>query len=203
MPAYYAAPTCDIDPDASLGSGTKIWHLAQVREGAIVGKDCVIGRGAYIGAGVRIGNGVKIQNAAMIYEPATIDDGAFIGPGVILTNDQHPRSVTPAMKPRRAGEWEPVGVTINQGASLGAGAVCVAPVMIGAWSMVAAGAVVVDDVSAHALVAGVPAKQIAWVGKDGRRLQRHGTDEWRSIDGVESYAEDHRGLLDHAEAAQD
>ena len=47
---------------------------------------------------------------------------------------------------------------------------CVAPVRIGAWATVAAGAVVTKDVPAHALVAGVPARRIGWVGRAGEPL---------------------------------
>jgi len=68
-------------------------------------------------------------------------------------------------------------VTIGQGASIGARAVCVAPVTIGRWATVAAGAVVTKDVPDFALVAGVPARRIRWVGKAGFPLEQRG-DEW-------------------------
>ena len=71
---------------------------------------------------------------------------------------------------KSAHDWEPVGVTIEDGAAIGARAVCVAPVTIGAWATVAAGAVVTRDVPAFALVAGVPARRIGWVGRAGERL---------------------------------
>ena len=125
--------------DATIGAGTRIWGLAQVRERAVVGDECIIGRGAYIGAGVRLGSRVKVQNLAQVYEPATVEDGVFIGPAAVLTNDQYPRAVRPDGQLSRAADWEPVGVVLRTGASVGAGAVCVAPVEIGSWAMVAAG----------------------------------------------------------------
>ncbi|WP_043564420.1 acetylglucosamine-1-phosphate uridylyltransferase, partial [Actinomyces israelii] len=71
----------------------------------------------------------------------------------------------------------------DEGASIGARAVCVAPVRIGAWATVAAGAVVTRDVPAHALVAGVPARRVGWVGRAGRPLVAVGNDggarRWR------------------------
>lgn len=165
------APTADVAADASVGAGSTVWDLAQVRDRASIGAECVVGRGAYVGVGVVIGDRVKLQNFALVYEPAVIDDGVFIGPGAVLTNDVRPRAVNPDGTRKSASDWEPVGVTVNSGASVGARSICVAPVTIGRWSMVAAGAVVVEDVAPHALVAGVPARRIGWVGRSGRRLQ--------------------------------
>ena len=165
-----SAPTADIDPSATIGEGTRVWHLAQIREGAAIGRDCVIGRGAYIGAGGRVGDGCKIQNHALVYEPARLGSGAFVGPAAVLTNDRHPRAVNPDGSPKGAGDWTRVGVDVARGASIGARAVCVAPVSIGPWAMVAAGAVVTRDVPAYALVAGVPARRIGWVGEAGEPL---------------------------------
>lgn len=159
-----------VDSTASIGDGTKVWALAQIRENAQLGRDCVVGRGAYVGAGVRIGDRVKIQNLAQVYEPAVLEDGVFIGPGVVLTNDSYPRAVRPDGSAVTAADWTAVGVTVREGASVGARAVCVAPVTIGRWAMVGAGAVVVDDVPDFALVVGSPARRIGWVGRAGRRL---------------------------------
>ena len=171
------AATADVDERAEIGSGSSVWHLAQVREEAVLGRDCVIGRGAYIGTGVRLGDNVKVQNYALVYEPAEVGDGAFIGPAAVFTNDHRPRSVDPDGKQKRAGDWHAVGVTVGEGASIGARAVCVAPVRIGAWATVAAGAVVVHDVPDHGLVVGVPARRVGWVGKAGVPLVPD-NDQW-------------------------
>ena len=141
-----------------------------MREHAQIGRNCIVGRGAYIGEGVKMGDNCKVQNYALVYEPAVIDDGVFIGPAVTLTNDHFPRAVNPDGTIKSASDWEPVGVTIKTGAAIGARSVCVAPVTIGAWATVAAGAVVTKDVPDYALVAGVPARRIAWVGKAGEPL---------------------------------
>lgn len=179
-PAYRVAPGADISPDATIGDGSSIWHLAQVREGARLGENCVVGRGAYIGSGVAMGAGCKIQNYALVYEPAELADGVFVGPAAVFTNDHFPRAVSPDLTPKSASDWDPVGVTCETGASIGARAVCVAPVTIGAWAMVAAGATVVHDVPPYALVAGVPARRLAWVGRSGQKLTpaADGTDAW-------------------------
>ena len=172
-------PTSEVAADAEIGEGTVVWGLAQIRDGAVLGTECVIGRGAYIGAGVRLGDRVKVQNLAQVYEPAVVEDGVFIGPAVVLTNDEYPRAIRPDGSRVDASHWEPVGVTLRQGCSVGARAVCVAPVEVGRWAMVAAGAVVVHDVPDFALVAGTPARRIGWVGPAGRRLLDEKDGQWR------------------------
>lgn len=163
--------SADVSPEATIGTGSSIWHLAQVREGVSMGENCIIGRGAYVGTGVVMGDNCKVQNYALVYEPAQLADGVFIGPAVVLTNDTYPRAINADGSLKSAHDWEPVGVTIERGAAIGARATCVAPVTIGEWATVAAGAVVVKDVPAYALVAGVPARRIGWVGESGVPLK--------------------------------
>ena len=160
----------NINEQAIIDSRTKVWGNSQIRENVRIGKDCTIGRNVYVGPSVEIGNNVKIQNNALIYEPAIIEDGVFIGPGVIFTNDLHPRAITHDGMKKTQKDWNKEGVTVEYGASIGAGAICVAPVKIGKWSMIAAGSVVTKDVLDFSLVVGVPAKQIGWVGKYGVKL---------------------------------
>lgn len=188
LPAV-VAQSADVHESAALGDGSTVWHLAQVREGARLGCDCTIGRGAYVGSGVQVGDRVKIQNHALVYEPAVLGDGVFVGPAAVLTNDTHPRAVNPDGTRKGAADWRPVGVTVRSGASLGARSVCVAPVEVGSWAMVAAGAVVVADVPDHALVAGAPARRIGWVGRAGRRLEPLEQGRWRCPATGETYAE--------------
>jgi UDP-2-acetamido-3-amino-2,3-dideoxy-glucuronate N-acetyltransferase len=164
-------PTADVDDRATVGDGTSVWHYAQVREDATLGRDCVIGRGAYIGPGVTLGDACKVQNYGLVYEPAVLGDGVFIGPGAVLTNDLYPRAANADLSVKSASDWSAVGVTIGDGASIGARAVCVAPVRIGRWALVAAGSVVVADVPDFALVAGVPARRVRWVGRAGVPLE--------------------------------
>jgi acetyltransferase-like isoleucine patch superfamily enzyme len=190
------APTAEVAETARVGPGSRIWQLAQVREGARLGRWCTVGRGAYIGPGVAVGDHVKIQNYALVYEPASLEHGVFIGPAAVLTNDLHPRSVDSAGRLKTGADWTPVGVVVREGASVGARAVCVAPVVIGRWAMVGAGAVVVSDVPDFALVVGVPARRIGWVGRAGAPLEQGSDGLWRCARTGECYQEVDGGLDD-------
>ena len=170
--------TADVVSSAKIGEGTAIWHYAQVREDCIIGANVTIGRGVYIGRGVCIGANSKIQNYALVYEPAFLEPGVFIGPGAILTNDEYPRSVNSDGSQKTASDWDATGVTIREGASIGAGSICIAPLEIGAWALVAAGSIVDKNVPAFALVAGVPARRIRWVGKAGVPLTDEGAGQF-------------------------
>lgn len=188
-------PSADVAESAELGARTRVWHLAQVREGARLGADCNIGRGAYIGPDVVLGDACKVQNYALVYEPARLGDGVFIGPAAVLTNDEFPRAANPDGTPKGADDWHAVGVTVGRGASIGARAVCVAPVTIGEWALVAAGAVVTKDVPPYALVVGVPARRVGWVGRVGRPLTHEGDGVWVCPESGERYVETDGALL--------
>lgn len=181
--------TADVAESAVIGPGTKIWHYAQVREDAQIGADSIIGRGAYIGSGVVMGDGCKVQNYALVYEPARLGPGVFIGPAVVLTNDHFPRAINADGTPKSAHDWEPVGVTILEGASIGASATCVAPLTIGRWALVGAGSVVISDVPDFALVVGSPARRVGWVGKAGVPLVADGDGSWRCPQSGDTYTE--------------
>lgn len=184
-------PSADVDERAQLGEGSTVWHLAQVREHARLGRNCIVGRGAYVGTGVQIGDNCKLQNYALVYEPARLEDGVFVGPAAVLTNDQYPRSVDPEGQLKRGDDWEAVGVTLRQGCAVGARAVLVAPVTVGRWAMVAAGAVVTRDVPDFALVAGVPARRIRWIGRAGVPLEQVESEpgRWRCPQSGTEYIE--------------
>lgn len=176
--AGYVHETADVASTAHISEGAKVWHYAQVRENASIGAKCVIGRGAYVGPGVEVGENCKIQNYALVYEPARLARGVFIGPAVVLTNDHFPRAINADGTAKSADDWEPVGVDIREGASIGASATCVAPVTIGRWALVGSGSVVVKDVPDFALVVGSPARRVGWVGTAGHPLGKRDDDLW-------------------------
>jgi acetyltransferase-like isoleucine patch superfamily enzyme len=173
-----------VHPSAQVGAGVRVWSLAQVREGATLGEDSIIGRDVYVDHGVTVGARCKIQNGAQLFAPCVIGEGVFIGPGAMLTNDVYPRAITPDGELKSINDWEPEGVTVERGASVGAGAIVIGGVTVGAWSVVAAGAVVTRNVPSFALVAGIPARQMGWVGRAGRPLVADG-DTW--TDGADRY----------------
>lgn len=188
------AATADVDSSAVLGDDVTVWHLAQVREDARVGSGCSLGRGAYIGPGVVLGENCKVQNYALLYEPAILGDGVFVGPAAVFTNDAFPRAINVDGSRKSAQDWVAVGVQVGTGASIGARAVCIAPVQIGRWALIAAGAVVTKDVPDHAIVAGVPARQVGWVGAAGIPLVEAGIDLYACPSTGDTYRESNGAL---------
>lgn len=172
------AAAATVEPGAVVGAGCAVWDGAVIRRGARVGERCVLGQGAFVDTDVVVGDFCKIQNNALVYHPAKLGDGVFIGPGAVLTNDRFPRAVNPDGSPKSDQDWEPVGVIVEQGASIGAAATVLGGVTVGAWALVAANATVTRDVPPYALVAGSPARRIAWVGPAGTPLSRLTGSDW-------------------------
>ncbi len=157
-----------VDQGATLGNKTVVWHFSHVREGAIVGDDCMIGQGCYIG-NVVLGDGVRVQNNVSIYDGVTLSDNVFVGPSVTFTNVNRPRA---AYKTNHREQ-----TMIEQGVTIGANATIICGVTIGAYAFIAAGAVITSNVSSHALMMGVPAKQTGWVCVCGKERQTQPTQD--------------------------
>lgn len=165
-------PTALVD-SASVGAGTRIWAFVHVLKGARIGKDCNLGDHAFVEGGAVIGNRVTVKNGVQIWDGCRIGDDVFLGPGCVFTNDLFPRSPrfsAVAGRYRDPAGWR-VATRVDRGASIGANATIKCGVRIGRFAMVGAGAVVTADVPAHALVVGVPARQIGWVSRAGQRLE--------------------------------
>jgi acetyltransferase-like isoleucine patch superfamily enzyme len=162
--------SADVSPSAEIGRGTVIWHEAQIREGARLGRDCIVGKGVYVDFGVSIGNFVKIQNRASIYHGSTIEDGVFVGPHVIFTNDTIPRAINPDGSRKSDDDWDVGPILVRYGASIGAGSILLPRIIVGRFALVGAGAVVTRDVPDFGLVVGNPARLVGHVCVCGTRL---------------------------------
>lgn len=155
-----------VDDDVTIGEGTKIWHFCHIQAGAEVGEKCTFGQNVNVSNNVKIGNGVKVQNNVSIYEGVELEDYVFCGPSMVFTNDLTPRARFPK---NHAGYKKTL---IKHDATLGANCTIVCGNTIGEYATIAAGTVIVKDVKPHALMAGVPAKQIGWTCKCGQVLDK-------------------------------
>ena len=167
MNEYFVHKSSFVDDDVKIGKNTKIWHFCHIQKGAELGENCSLGQNVNIVNNVKIGNYVKIQNNVSVYEGVELEDYVFCGPSMVFTNDLTPR----AKYPKGSANYKKT--IIKRGATIGANATVVCGHELGEWSMVAAGAVVTKNVIPHALVAGVPAKQIGWVCECGQVLDKN------------------------------
>lgn len=157
-------PLAVVEDGARLGPGTRVWHFAHVRKGAIVGANCIIGKDAYVDTEVILGDGCKVQNGANLYRGLTLGNKVFVGPAAQFTNDLFPR----------AELWDDsrlVRTTVKDGASIGSNATVVCGITIGTYATVGAGAVVTKDVPNHGLVLGNPARLRGFVCPCGHPLK--------------------------------
>ncbi|MBO0728036.1 MAG: N-acetyltransferase [Acidimicrobiaceae bacterium] len=151
---------------SDVGPGTRIWAFAHVMDGASIGADSNICDHVFIENGVTLGRNVTVKNGVLLFTGVTVEDDVFLGPGCIFTNDLRPRAFI--KKPPS----EFLATEVRRGATVGAGATIVCGHTIGSFALVAAGSVVADDVPAHALVAGNPARSRGWVCECGERLDK-------------------------------
>lgn len=160
---YFKHESSYVDEDCLIGDGTKIWHFSHILKGSKIGQNVIISQNVMIGPDVIVGNNCKIQNNVSLYKGVILDDGVFCGPSCVFTNVYNPRAEI-----ERKNEFRLTYV--EKGVTIGANATVVCGVKLGAYSFIGAGAVVKSDVPSHALMVGVPAKQIGWVSHAGERL---------------------------------
>jgi len=167
MPDYFVHESSYIDDGAVIGRGTKIWHFCHVMSGAVIGERCNLGQNVVVMGGTRLGNNVKVQNNVSIYEGVMLEDDVFCGPSCVFTNVTNPRSHV-----SRKSEYRPT--LVRRGATIGANATVVCGATLGEYCFIGAGAVVLGDVPAYALMVGVPARQVGWMCQCGVRLDLEG-----------------------------
>jgi UDP-2-acetamido-3-amino-2,3-dideoxy-glucuronate N-acetyltransferase len=156
-------PSAIVDEGAEIGEGTRIWHFVHVCGGARIGAGVSLGQNVFVANRVSIGDGCKIQNNVSIYDNVTLEDDVFCGPSMVFTNVYNPRAHV-----SRKDEYR--DTIVRTGATLGANCTIVCGNEIGAYAFIGAGAVVTAPVPAHALMVGVPARQIGWSSRAGERL---------------------------------
>lgn len=163
MADYFVHESSYVDDGAIIGAGTRIWHFCHVMPGAVIGERCNLGQNVVVMPGTRLGNNVKVQNNVSIYEGVELEDDVFCGPSCVFTNVMNPRSHV-----SRKDEYRKT--LVRRGATIGANATVVCGSTLGAYAFIGAGAVVRGEVPAHALMVGVPARQVGWMCACGERL---------------------------------
>ena len=159
-----AHETAIIEKGSIIGTNTSIWHFSHIREGSVIGKNCTIGKDVYVDKGVVIGDNVKIQNGVSLYDGLIVGNDVFIGPHSVFTNDLHPRAFKK--------DWEKTETILRNGCSIGANSTIICGNVIGAYSMVAAGAVVSQDVAPFSMVMGNPARIIGMICKEAHKMEK-------------------------------
>jgi UDP-2-acetamido-3-amino-2,3-dideoxy-glucuronate N-acetyltransferase len=160
---YTAHSSAVIDEGCEIGAGTKIWHFSHIMPNCKIGENCNIGQNVVISPEVVLGKNVKVQNNVSIYTGVICEDDVFLGPSMVFTNVNNPRSAV-----NRRNQYE--RTLVKKGASIGANATIVCGNAIGRFAFIGAGAVVTKDVPDYALVIGNPARQTGWMSEYGHKL---------------------------------
>jgi acetyltransferase-like isoleucine patch superfamily enzyme/dTDP-4-dehydrorhamnose 3,5-epimerase-like enzyme len=146
----------------AIGAGTRVWQFVVILPGARIGSDCNICSHCLIESDVVIGDRVTVKSGVQLWDGLRVGDDVFIGPNASFTNDRFPRS---RQRPEKFLE-----TVVEQGASIGAGAVVLPGIRIGSNAMVAAGAVVTRSVPPNAIVVGNPAKIVGYVDAERNKI---------------------------------
>jgi acetyltransferase-like isoleucine patch superfamily enzyme len=155
-----------IAPDVRLGRDVVLRDFVNLY-GCSIGDESKVGAFVEIQKNAHVGARCKISSHTFICEGVTIEDDCFVGHHVCFINDRYPRATTADGRLQGEQDWQVVPTVVRRGASIGSGAVILCGVTIGAGATVGAGAVVTRDVPAGAVVAGVPARLLRFVGEGG------------------------------------
>lgn len=161
---YFAHETAVIDDNCTIGEGTKIWHFSHVMSNCVIGEKCNLGQNVVVSPDVVLGKNVKVQNNVSIYTGVICEDDVFLGPSMVFTNVNNPRSAV-----NRKDEY--LKTVVKKGASIGANATIVCGHDIGEYAFIGAGSVVTKNVPNYALMVGNPARQLGWMSEYGQRLE--------------------------------
>ena len=153
-----------IAPDVKLGKNVKVYDFTNLY-GCEIGDETRIGTFVEVQKGAKIGRRCKISSHTFICEGVTIEDGVFVGHGVMFVNDKSPSAVNAAGDLATDKDWTCIPTRVKTGASIGSNATILCGITIGEGALVGAGSVVTKDVPAHAVVAGNPARILRTAGK--------------------------------------
>lgn len=151
--------TCRIAPDVRLGQGVKI-HAFVNLYGCEIGDETKIGTFVEVQKGAEIGRRCKISSHTFICEGVRIEDEVFIGHNVTFINDLYPRATTPDGSLQTDDDWTCGRTLVKRGASIGSSVTVLCGLTIGEGAMVGAGSVVTKDIPPGAVVAGNPARVV-------------------------------------------
>ena len=150
-------PDAKISENVILGKNVRITGCCNLY-GCIIGDECMIGPFVEIQSEVELGKRVKVQSHSFICSGVHIEDEVFIGHGVMFINDRFPRATTANGELQRGDDWTCQTTVVKRRASLGSNATILGGVTIGEGAMVGAGSVVTRDVPPNMIVAGNPAR---------------------------------------------
>ena len=146
-----------IAPDVKLGKDVRIFAFTNLY-GCEVGDETKIGTFVEVQKGAKIGRRCKISSHSFVCEGVTIEDEVFIGHGVMFTNDLFPRATAASGALQTEADWTCVKTLVKRGASIGSNATILCGITIGEGALIGAGSVVTKDVPPNAVVAGNPAR---------------------------------------------
>lgn len=142
-----------IGENVKFGVDVLVWPFTSIGAFCRLGDYVVIGSHCYIGNASMIGDGSRIQTGVFLPNRSYLGKNVFLGPQVCCTDDRYPRVGN--------HDYEAEPPRFMDNCSVGAAAVILPGVTIGAHALVGAGCVVTKDVPEYAVVVGNPSRIIS------------------------------------------